>query len=205
MKLRYSTTSPFARKVLVVAHETGLADRVECVVTNAWDPATDLVKDNPLSKIPAMVTDGGETLYDSPVICEYLDSLHGGRKLFPASGGERWGQLRLQALGDGIMDAAVQIRIETAIRPEEVRWQGWLDRQAAAILRGLDSLDQECRSWGGDFLIGQITVAVALAYLDLRKAVPDWRPGRSDLAAWHERALSRPSMIATDHTNRPMN
>lgn len=198
MKLRYSTTSPFARKVLVVAHETGLAERVECVVTNAWAPETDLVRDNPLSKVPALITDGGETLYDSPVICEYLDSLHDGRKLFPGAGGERWNQLRLQALADGILDAAVQIRIETAIRPEEFRWSGWIERQAAAINRALDALEQECGAWGSDFLIGQITVAVALGYLDLRMAVPNWRAGRPALTNWGERALSRPSMTMTE-------
>lgn len=199
MKLRYSTTSPFARKVLVVAHETGLADRVECVVTNAWAPDTDLVRDNPLSKIPALITDGGETLFDSPVICEYLDSLHGGRKLFPVTGGERWTQLRLQALADGIMDAAVQIRIETAIRPEEFRWQGWLERQAAAIGRSLDALDQECGAWGADFLIGQVTVAVALSYIDLRKPVADWRATRPNLAEWSRNVSTRHSIVATDY------
>ncbi|MGE5545895.1 MAG: glutathione S-transferase family protein [Solirubrobacterales bacterium] len=197
MKLRYSTSSPFVRKVLLVAHETGLADRVEPVTTNAWAPDTDLVRDNPLSKVPALTTDGGETLYDSPVICEYLDSLHDGRRLFPAAGGERWTQLRLQALADGILDAAVQIRIETAIRPEGVRWPGWIDRQVAAIRRACDALEQECAGWGETFLIGQITTAAALGYLDFRGAVGEWRTGRPNLAAWYDRALARPSMQAT--------
>ena len=87
MKLRYSPTSPFVRKVMVTAHETGLADRLDLVTTNPWDLDTDLNKDNPVNKVPALVTDGGEMLYDSTVICEYLDSLHDGQKLFPAAGG----------------------------------------------------------------------------------------------------------------------
>lgn len=197
MKLRYSATSPFVRKVLIVAHETGLASGLELENTNAWAPDTDLVKDNPLSKVPALVTDGGECLYDSPVICEYLDSLHGCPKLFPNSGGERWAQLRLQALADGILDAAVQVRIETAIRPEEFRWTGWIERQAAAINRGLDVLEQECANWGDTFLIGQITAIAALEYLDFRGAVGEWRGKRPALAAWAAKVVQRPSVAGT--------
>lgn len=196
MKLRYSTTSPFARKCLVVAFEAGLDKRVETVVTNAWAADTDLPKDNPLCKVPALTTDGGEVLYDSPVICEYLDSLHDGRKLVPAGGGERWRQLRLQALGDGILDAAVQVRIETAMRPEETRWPKWIERQTAAVTRGCDALEQECAGWGDEFLIGQITAACALGYMDLRKTA-DWRAGRPKLAAWYDKVSARPSMAAT--------
>ncbi|HSV29813.1 MAG TPA: glutathione S-transferase N-terminal domain-containing protein [Candidatus Omnitrophota bacterium] len=197
MKLRYSPTSPFVRKVLMVAHEAGLAGRIAMETTNAWDTATDLTRDNPLCKVPALVTDGGESLFDSPVICEYLDSLHDGRKLFPATGGERWAQLRLQALADGILDAAVQIRIETAIRPAEFRWDGWQERQAGAINRGLDVLEQECGAWGDDFLIGQITTLAALEYLDFRGAVGEWRGSRPALAAWAARMGQRPSAVAT--------
>lgn len=196
MKLRYSTTSPFARKCLAVAFEAGLDKRIETVVTNAWAADTDLPRDNPLCKVPALVTDGGEVLYDSPVICEYLDSLHDGRRLFPASGGERWRQLRLQALGDGILDAAVQVRIETAMRPEAGRWPTWIERQQAAIARGCDALEQECAGWGDEFLIGQITVACALGYIDLRK-IADWRAGRPTLTAWFDKVSARPSMALT--------
>lgn len=196
MKLRYSPTSPYVRKVLVTALECGLEDRIERVVTNAWAPDTDLVQDNPLSKVPALVTEGGEVLFDSPVICEYLDSLHGGKKLFPASGGARWNQLRLHALGDGILDAAVQVRIETFIRPEPYRWTGWVERQSAAIIRATDALEQECEAWGDDFLAGQIAVACGLDYVDFR-AVVEWRAGHPRLAAWLDRQLARPSMAAT--------
>lgn len=196
MKLRYSTTSPFARKCLAVAHEAGLDKRIETVLTNAWAADTDLPRDNPLCKVPALITDGGEALYDSPVICEYLDSLHDGRKLFPPSGGERWRQLRLQALADGILDAAVQVRIETATRPESARWPAWADRQQAAIARACDALEQECAGWGEEFLIGQISAACALGYLDLRK-IADWRAGRATLAAWFQKVSARPSLALT--------
>jgi glutathione S-transferase len=194
MKLRYSTTSPFARKCLVVAMECGLEAGLELVATNAFAPDTDLPRDNPLGKVPCLTTAGGEALFDSPVICEYLDSLHDGARLFPASGGARWAQLRLQALADGILDAAVLKRVETAMRPEDKRWTGWIERQGAAITRALDVLEQECGGWGGDFLIGQITVACALGYLDLRFKDEDWRMGRPALAAWHAKAAERPSV-----------
>lgn len=196
MKLRYSTASPFVRKCLMVAHETGLIGRIELVKTNAWAPDTDLHTDNPLCKVPALVTDGGETLFDSPVICEYLDSLHDGRRLFPAGGGERWSQLRLQALADGIMDAGVQVRIERTIRPEPHRWDGWVERQLRAVTRGLDALEQECAAWGDAFLIGQITTMAAVEWLEFR-AIADWRSDRPNLVAWHAKASQRISVTQT--------
>ena len=197
MKLRYSPTSPYVRKVWIVALETGLAERIELVTTNAWAPDTDLTADNPLSKVPALIADGGEALFDSPVICEYLDSLHGGQRLVPESGGARWAQLRLQALADGILDAALAKRIETAMRPEDKRWPGWVERQGNAIRRGLDVLEEECAAWGSDFLIGQITVAAALGYLDFRFGAEDWRPGRPRLAAWFAAISGRVSVAKT--------
>jgi len=195
MKLRYSATSPFARKVLITAIECGV--ELDLVKTNAWDPATDLVNDNPLSKIPALVLDDGQTLYDSPVICEYLDTLHTGHKLFPADSHERFRQLKLQALADGIMDAAVQIRIETALRPEDKRWNDWVERQQNAITRGLDYLEKEVGHWGGVFLIGPITVVAALSYLDFRK-VCDWRNNRPHLAHWYQTTHNRRSVRETE-------
>jgi len=135
MKLRFSPTSPYVRKVRIVALEAGID--LELIPTAPWAPDTDLPKDNPLGKVPALLTDGGEAIYDSPVICEYLDSQHSGRKLIPAAGGERWRQLCLQALADGILDAAVSARIELAMRPEDKRWPQWVERQNAAVLRGL--------------------------------------------------------------------
>lgn len=198
MKLRYSATSPYARKCVVVAHETGLDSRIELVATNAWSAETDLHKDNPLCKVPALVTEGGEVLFDSPVICEYLDSLHDGHKLFPPAGGTRWEQLRLAALADGILDAALVKRIEGTMRPEDKRWSDWTDRQTRAISRALDALEEECPVWGKDFLIGQIGIASALGYLDYRFAAEDWRPGRPNLTAWYADIAKRPSMVKSE-------
>ncbi|MBC7951745.1 MAG: glutathione S-transferase N-terminal domain-containing protein [Rhodospirillaceae bacterium] len=195
MKLRYSPTSPFARKVLITAIECGV--ELELVTTNAWAPETDLVQDNPLSKVPALVLDNGEAIYDSPVICEYLDSLHHGHKLIPHDGHERFRQLTLQALADGIMDAAVQIRIENAIRPEDKRWNGWIERQQAAITRALDVLEKEVGHWGGVFLMGPITVVAALGYLEFRQ-VCDWRNNRPHLAHWFQTIHNRRSVRETE-------
>jgi glutathione S-transferase len=197
MKLRYSTTSPYARKCLVVVHETGLESRVDLVPTAPWGE-TDLPRDNPLGKVPTLIADGGEALYDSPVICEYLDSLHDGARLVPAAGGARWSQLRLAALGDGLLDALVNKRIETAIRPEAARWPGWIERQNLAVSRGLDALEAECAGWGDAFQIGQIVVACALAYIEFRFADEPWRQRRPRLAAWYAEAAKRPSMVASE-------
>jgi glutathione S-transferase len=195
MKLRSSVTSPFVRKVRMTAIECGI--ELELVPTNAWAPDTDLVTDNPLSKVPALVLDNGETLYDSPVICEYLDSVHSGHKLFPHEGPERFRQLKLQALADGILDAALQVRIETHTRPEDKRWTGWVERQQAAISRALDALEKDVGHWGGVFLIGPITVVAALGYLDFRK-VCDWRAGRPHLAHWYTTTHNRRSVRETE-------
>jgi glutathione S-transferase len=199
MKLRVNKASPFARKARILAREAGLTGRVEEVETtvspvNAND---DLARQNPLVKIPALVTDSGEMLYDSAVICEYLDSLHGGKKAFPASGPERFAALRRQALTDGIMEAAVLCRYEMAVRPEALRWKDWIEGQKRKILGGLDALEAEVESWSGDFGITEIGAACALGYLDFRFADWQWRSGHPKLAKWYESAAKRPSVAAT--------
>lgn len=196
MKLRMSFTSPFARKCRMVAIEAGLDGRIELVPTAPWAADTDLPADNPLCKVPVLITDGGEVLYDSPVICDYLDSLHGGRKLIPPSGGERWRHLRLEALADGLTEAAVGIRIETHMRPEDRRWPDWVERQRRAVVRGLDALERECAEWGEEVLIGQLAAAAAVGYVEFR-AIDDWRKGRPALAAWFDRMAKRPSVAGT--------
>src|SRR5207237_10697175 len=137
MKLRHAAASPFVRKVMVVAHEHGLLDRIELVPT-AVSPvqANDsLAADNPLMKVPSLTTDDGQVLFDSPVICEYLDGLASGRKFFPPSGPARWTALRQQALGDGVLDALVLCRYETT-RPDDKRWNGWTDGQMKKAHQG---------------------------------------------------------------------
>jgi glutathione S-transferase len=150
---------------------------------------------NPVGKIPALIGDDGATFYDSPVICEYLDARAGGNRIFPAVGTARWTALRRQAIADGIMDAAVLTRYEEAIRPEELRWQEWVDGQLLKIRTALDALERE--SLEGVFDIGTISIACALGYLDLRFASEDWRSGRPRLAAWAAAIGKRPSLAAT--------
>ncbi len=196
MKLRFSPTSPYVRKVTVTAIETGLDGRIERVPTNVWDPDTDIATDNPLGKVPALITDDGAALYDSPVICEYLDSLHDGARLIPASGSERWRALTLQALGDGCLDAGIARLLESR-RPEAERSAGWVARQVTVMGRGLDSLDGMADGWGDTVTIGQIAVGCALGWFDLRFGDDNWRATRPALADWFEGFSERPSMTAT--------
>jgi glutathione S-transferase len=193
--LRYSPTSPYVRKVLVAAIEMGLDDRIQRIPTLPWDPKTDLPKDNPLGKVPALQTKDG-WLYDSLVICEYLDSQHAGAKLFPAPGPARWQALRHHALADGAMDAAILRRLESQ-RPEGQRSQGWMDRQKAAVERALDSLEGDAKALVDLSDIGAIAIAVMLGYLDLRFAADEWRRNRPALAAWYGRVSQDESMKAT--------
>ena len=195
MKLRVSSTSPYVRKVQIFAFEAGLADCLELVPTQAWSPDTDLPKDNPLGKIPTLIADDGQAVYDSHVICEYLDTLHSGLKLIP-TGSARIAQLRLHALADGILDAGVSARIEGAMRPENLRWPDWIARQVAAINRALDQLEREVPSWGDDFLFGQIATITALGYVDFRLKL-EWRASHPALAAWEAKVAQRASVQTT--------
>lgn len=196
MKLRYSATSPYVRKVTMTVIECGLQDKVERQPTNAWAEDTDLPADNPLGKVPALVLADGTCLFDSRVICEYLDSLNAGAKLFPAQGPARWAALRLQALGDGLNDAAVARRLE-AIRPDGERSEKWIARQAAAMPRALDVLEREVDGFKDSFDIGTISVMSALGYLDLRFTEDKWRDGRPRLTAWFDVVSARPSYQET--------
>src|SRR5260370_24929792 len=144
MKLRPAAGSPFARKVMVLAHEHGIVDRIELVPT-AVSPvqANDgLAPENPLMKVPSLVTDDGQPLFDSPVICEYLDNLATCRKLFPAARPARWTALRQQALGDGILDALILCRYET-VRPEDKPWSGWTECQMRKAHQGRAAVERQ--------------------------------------------------------------
>ena len=272
MKLYAIATSPYVRKVMVLAHETGLVDRIEIVKPNlsltTSDP--DLNRANPIGKVPALVLDDGGSLYDSPVICEYLDSLHDGPQCFPPAGPERWHALQRQALGDGMLDAAVidylglwnwdgtldrihhalylkcrgslydspviceyldslhdgpqcfppagperwhalqrqalgdgmldaavTARLEVAARPAELQWADYVTAQLAKVRRGLDALEADCLYFPTGLDIGGIAIACALAYLDLRYAEEEWRIGHPSLAVWFDPIAERPSMVAT--------
>jgi len=200
MKLFYAAPSPFVRKVLISAMELGIADRIERIdaATTPMAPDAALAVANPLAKLPALMTDEGEALYDSSVICEYLATEHGGSALLPASGPERWTALRLQSLADGMLDAAVLRRYEVAMRPEEHRSKEWDDGQRLKVARALDVLDRDAASLGDSPTLGTIAVACALGYLDFRFASEDWRANHPNLARWHEANwAARPSFMAT--------
>jgi glutathione S-transferase len=200
MKLRYSPTSPYVRKVMVVALETGLAERIERIPTTVAPTKLndEVARENPLVKVPALTTDDGLVLYDSPVICEYLDTLHDGPKLFPASGKARWLALRQQALGDGILDAAILGRYEI-LRPKEYQWQDWLDAQMRKVRGALAALEMEAEAGdlGGPLTIGHITIACALGYLDFRYQSEAWRTKHRRLAVWADDVAQRKSIQLT--------
>jgi glutathione S-transferase len=199
MRLWSNPASPFARKVRIVARETGLDKGIEemSIMVSPVKPHADLAKENPLVKIPALTTPDQGTLYDSAVICEYLDSLHKGAALFPKAGPERWRELRLQALGDGILEAAVLMRYENAVRPQALQWSDWVAGQFTKARAGLDALERECGGWGERFAIGQITAACVCGYLDFRFPDEKWRATHPGLEKWFAKISQRPSVAAT--------
>jgi glutathione S-transferase len=197
LRLRYSKTSPYARKVRIVAHELELVHRLELISTDTWNLPDALLSENPLGKVPSLSLGDGGILYDSPVICEYLASLNHPNELFPAAGARRWRALRLQALGDGMMDAAVECFAERNFRPPEQQSEPWIERMKASVTRALDHLDKVCESEFVDLTIGTIATASALGYLDLRFAEDHWRAGRPGLSRWFDAFSLRPSFIST--------
>lgn len=182
MILRSSPASPYGRKCKMSALVLGVLDKVEIVPADTRDPQDSMRKQNPLGKIPILVTDDGLELYDSPVICEYLDMKAGGGKLFP-NGDARWPALRLQALADGILDAAILQVYERRYRTEDIIHQPWLDLQQEKVDRALDWLEANPPEAEGHPTIGDVTLACALGYLDFRFA-GKWREGRPNMAAW---------------------
>ncbi|MDZ4737232.1 MAG: glutathione S-transferase N-terminal domain-containing protein [Rhodospirillaceae bacterium] len=197
MKLRFSPTSPYVRKCTVVAHEAGLHDKIERIGNPAWDPKTDRAGQNPLTKVPTLVLDDGTALYDSPVICEYLDSLHNGRKLIPVSGAARWTALRRQALADGILDSGISRLLETR-RGAGEQSKAWIDRQNDVMARGFDAIEDEAGSFGDTVDIGTIAIGCMLGWAMFRFGVDDPLGSRPKFKAWWGRFSQRPSMLATE-------
>ncbi len=199
MKLYHSTTSPFVRKVMVSAIELGLADRIEMVPAKVSPivRTSPVIADNPLGKLPTMISDDGMVLYDSRVISEHLDALAGGHRLFPAPGPARWQALTDQAIADGMTDAALLERYETTLRPRELLWPEWRDGQHDKIVKALDRMEQMAEGFAPRVDIGTIATACGLAYLDFRFPDLGWREGRPQLAAWFAGFAARPSMAAT--------
>jgi len=204
MKLHWSPRSPFVRKVMIVLYETGIDDQVELVRTPvAMDkPNLDLVADNPLIKLPTLVLDDGTPLYDSRVICAYLNGLTGGR-LLPAQAGARLVAERRQALGDGFLDALLLFRQERN-KPVDKQTAAWLDAFALKVRAVLAALEAEAPALAASgFDLGIISIGCALSYMDYRFPDINWRTGHPQLAAWHQGFCARPSVARSQPDETP--
>lgn len=196
MKLYYSPTSPFVRKINVFAIEVGLDKNIEWVKTNPWQVEDVLTAENPLSQVPTLITDDDEVLYDSSVICEYLDSLHSGKKMIPVKSKERWRALRLQALADGILNAGISRFLEKK-RSIEQQSTDWDATQKNSVERSLDYLENTVFDWGSNLDVGVLSVACTLGWLDFRFSNEDWRARHSNLNRWFEAFSKRSSITQT--------
>ncbi len=201
MELIWAGTSPFARKVMIVAHELGITDTIQTTDGTGTPiaPNSSTVSYNPLGKLPCLVPDDGPAIFDSRIICQYLIARAGDTKLLP-EGSARWETLTLESLGDGICDAGILIRYETVLRPEALRWSEWLDGQWRKIDRALDTAESLWTAHlAGSFDLGHASLGSALGYLDFRYGDREWRSARPNLAAWYdEKFVKRASAIATE-------
>lgn len=196
MILRTTLTSPFGRKARLAAAVLGLTERIEVVVADIFDETDSLRQQNPLGKLPTLVLADGSTLFDSRVIVEYFDHLAGGGRIIPAEPAARFAALKLQAVGDGILDAGVLRRLETLFRDEGERSKRWLDYQIGKTVRALDLLEAAPPSSSG-IQVGEIAVACGLSFLDFRFG-DDWRAGRPRLDDWYREFGRRcPGFAAT--------
>lgn len=199
MKLFWSPRSPFVRKVMIFLHETGLVDRVETVrlVADTQKPNPEIMAANPLSQIPTLILDDGTVLYDSPVICEYLDTLHQGPKFFPApDAADRFVTLRRLALGDNFLSMLLLYRTERS-KPEELQFKPVMSAYGIKSASVFDALEQEAPALAAaPYMIGHLAIGCALAYVDFRFPDIDWRAGRPQLAALHEAFNVRPAVKA---------
>jgi glutathione S-transferase len=203
MRLYWSSRSPFVRKAMVAAHETGVAARIETIRVEVAVTKlnADVMAHNPLNKIPTLVLENGDVLFDSRVICEYFDSLTTGPRLFPSDPAVRWVALRRDAIGSGIMENGVA-RIGENARPTELQSLPHLAAYKAKIEAALDYLEADASALTRDrFNIGHLAIGCALGYLDFRYADDDWRRGRSELAEWHKGFAERDSVKQTTHAN----
>jgi glutathione S-transferase len=196
MELKFSPLSPYVRKVLVVAHECGVAARIQLGRVNTREEPEKIAPLNPLGKIPALITDDGAVLFDSPVICEYLDAEFGGHRLLPASGARRWEVMTAAALADGILDAAVLVRNERN-RPAERQSQEWIAWQLAKVFRGMDAFEARADTFGRELDLAQVGLGCALGYMPLRidelARLDRW----PKLAAWNGKLAERESFRLT--------
>lgn len=198
MKLLYSPTSPFVRKCLTAAHELKLHHQIELVkvAPNPVERDAAVVALNPLGQVPTLIADDGTVLHDSRVICEYLNALGHG-SLIPRESSAHWRVAVEQSLADGITDAAVLARYETALRPENLRWADWTNGQLDKVRCGVAELERRVPAFAGRIDLATIATGCALGYLDFRYGWLDWRETCPALAAWFEVFSERPSMLAT--------
>lgn len=196
MKIYYSPFSPYVRKCLVVAYELGISDQLKLIsaLVSPVQPDQNVSSQNPLGKIPTLLTETNQVIFDSRVICEYLNNLVDGN-IIPKEEVSRWRALTLQAIGDGILDAAVLLRYEEALRPENFRWNDWQIGQLKKVESALHYLNNKQEYFECEVVnIGNIAVACALWYLDLRFDGWNWRSNYPEVAKWYEQFSKRESM-----------
>lgn len=199
MKLFYTHPSPYARKARAAAHELGLAERIEMVeITTLTHPTSripELQRENPLQKVPVLIADDGQRIFDSGVIAEYLDELGGGGRLFPRDE-RRWPALTLHALAQGMMDAGVAVRLER-LREEQRRWDDWIEAHLRKVTAALDAVEANPAWLKGGFDIGQLALVCAIDWLEFRQIHERSDKGRPRLSAWLAEVRERTSLVAT--------
>ena len=196
MQIYYSRTSPYSRKVRMVVLEKKLQHNVEELICNPFDEIPSLWAANPLGKVPTLITDTGDVLYDSPVICEYLDSLTDEIQLIPSSGMARWQVRRWEALTDGILDSAYNIVMERRRSPEN-QSQQWIQQKLKDITRAVHQINQDMKKIPENLSLAHLALGVTLGYLDFRLHDFAWRELGQSLANWYDAFVTRPSMIQT--------
>lgn len=196
MKLCYSALSPFVRKVRATAIEHNLLGKIEIVDSDHSDMFKGINPANPLGKVPSLTLENGDVLFDSFVICEYLDSIGSGPSLFPAAGRDRWQVLTLHAMANGMTDAAYQRRVDS-ILPEGEGSPSWNGRLKLSMESCLNEMEKQAEGYGDTVNIGTIAVGCALGYHDFRFGDEQWRNGRPKLAKWYEKFAARPSLAQT--------
>ncbi|MDE1173215.1 MAG: glutathione S-transferase [Parvibaculaceae bacterium] len=197
MKLFYSPTSPFARKVRVLVHEKGCAEQVEYILAATMEDPAALHAANPLGRVPALITPEGTPVIESDVICAYLDEVLPGQKLIPSEGPAHWQSLYRQSLGDGIMEAAIRLIYEKN-RPESERSAMWMARWKRAIDRSVIALEADMGVAQSGLDIGGIAVACALGYIDFRHPDIEWRANAPRLSGWYATMSARPSFVESN-------
>lgn len=197
MKLLHSPASPYARKVMITAHELGLVDRLDLQTggSSPLDPNPDIVAANPVGRIPALILDDGTVLTDSRVICRYLNHLAGGALY--GSGNAEFPIIAREAIAEGMIDSALLIVYEGRLRPADMQFQPWIDGQKRKILEACTRLDGRIGEYAGDVTVDKIALAAALGYLDFRMPDLGWRTGRGALADWFAGFSERDSIKAT--------